>query len=71
MLAAAVAAGGIANGLRGVDRLRILQSPNRLLQILGTALAKGDVAFNRWSSSRMAGWVLVVFYPLALVLAGL
>ena len=71
MLAAAVAAGGIANGLRGVDRLRILQSPNRLLQTLGTALAKGDVAFNRWSSSRMAGWVLVVFYPLALILAGL
>ena len=71
MLAAAVAAGGIANGLRGVDRLRIHQSPNRLLQMLGSTLARSDVVFNRWSRSRMAGWVLVVFYPMALVLAGL
>ncbi|MDE0132704.1 MAG: sodium:calcium antiporter [bacterium] len=71
MLAAAVAAGGIANGLRGVDRLRIHQSPNRALRVLGTALARSDAGFNRWSRSRMAGWVLVVFYPLALILAGL
>ncbi|MDE0232207.1 MAG: sodium:calcium antiporter [bacterium] len=71
MLAAAVAAGGIANGLRGVDRLRIHHSPNRLLQMLGSALVRSDVVFNRWSRSRMAGWVLVVFYPLALILAGL
>ena len=71
MLAAAVAAGGIANGLRGVDRLRIHQSPNRLLRMLGATLARSDVIFNRWSRSRMAGWVLVVFYPLALLLAGL
>jgi len=71
MLAAAVAAGGIANGLRGVDRLRIHTSPNRLLRMLGTTLARSDLGFNRWSRSRMAGWVLVVFYPLALLLAGL
>lgn len=71
MLGAAVAAGGIANGLRGVDRLRIHQSPNRVLRMLGTTLARSDVTFNRWSRSRMAGWVLVVFYPLALILAGL
>ena len=71
MLGAAVAAGGIANGLRGVDRLRIHQSSNRFLKMLATILARSDVRFNRWSRSRMAGWVLVVFYPLALVLAGL
>lgn len=71
MLGAAVVAGGIANGLRGVDRLRIHQSPNRLLRMLGTALARSDVFFSRWSRSRMAGWVLVVFYPMALILAGL
>lgn len=71
MLGAAVVAGGIANGLRGVDRLRIHQSPNRLLRMLGTSLARSDVFFSRWSRSRMAGWVLVVFYPMALVLAGL
>ena len=71
MLGAAVAAGGIANGLRGVDRLRIHQSSNRVLRTLGTTLARSDVVFNRWSRSRMAGWVLVVFYPLALILAGL
>lgn len=71
MLGAAVAAGGIANGLRGVDRLRIHQSPNRLLKALGTALTRGDVMFTRWSRSRMAGGVLVVFYPMALILAGL
>lgn len=71
MLGAAAAAGGIANGLRGVDRLRIHQSPNRVLRMLGTTLARSDVIFNRWSTSRMAGWVLVAFYPLALILAGL
>ena len=71
MLGAAVVAGGIANGLRGVDRLRIHQSPNRLLRMVGTSLARSDVFFSRWSRSRMAGWVLVVFYPMALVLAGL
>lgn len=71
MLGAAVAAGGIANGLRGVDRLRIHRSPYRVLRTLGTTLARSDVVFNRWSRSRMAGWVLVVFYPLALILAGL
>ncbi len=71
MLGAAVVAGGIANGLRGVDRLRIHQSPNRLLRMVGTSLARSDVFFSRWSRRRMAGWVLVVFYPMALVLAGL
>ncbi len=71
MLGAAAAAGGIANGLRGVDRLRIHESPNRLLRMLGTTLVRSDAVFNRWSSSRMAGWVLVVFYPMALILAGL
>lgn len=71
MLGAAVAAGGIANGLRGVNRLQIHQSPNRLPRLLGTTLARSDATFNRWSHSRMAGWVLVVFYPLALLLAGL
>ncbi|MYA39598.1 MAG: hypothetical protein F4Y36_08335 [Acidimicrobiia bacterium] len=71
MLGVAVVAGGIANGLRGVDRLRIHQSPYRLLRMLGATLAGADASFNRWSRRRMAGWVLVVFYPLALMLAGL
>ena len=71
MLAAAVAAGRIANGLRGFDRLRPFRSGNRVSQMIGTALARGDLVFSRWSQSRIAGVVLVVFYPLALVLAGL
>ena len=71
MLGAAVVAGGIANGLRGVDRLGIHRSPNRMLRMLGTILARSDVFFSRWSRSRMPGWVLVVFYPMALILAGL
>ncbi len=71
MMGTAVAAGGIANGLRGFDRLRPFRSSNRVLQMMGSALATGDVVFSRWSQSRVAGVVLVVFYPLALVLAGL
>lgn len=71
MMGAAVAAGGIANGLRGFDRLRPFRSSNPLLRLMGDALARGDVVFSRYSQSRIAGVVLVVFYPLALILAGL
>jgi len=71
MMGAAVAAGGIANGLRGFDQLRPFRSSNRVLQMMGAALATGDVVFSRWSQSRIAGVVLVAFYPLALLLAGL
>ncbi|MCE2526731.1 MAG: calcium/sodium antiporter [Actinomycetia bacterium] len=71
MMGAAVAAGGIANGLRGFDQLRPFRSSNRVLQMVGAALATGDVVFSRWSQSRIAGVVLVAFYPLALLLAGL
>lgn len=71
MMGTAVAAGGIANGLRGFDRLRPFRGGNRVLQMTGAALARGDVAFSRWSQSRLAGVVLVACYPLALLLAGL
>ena len=71
MVAAAVAAGGIANGLRGFDRLRPFRSNVPLLQMAGKALAAGDAMFSRWSQSRAAGVVLVAFYPTALVMAGL
>ena len=71
MMGTAVVAGGIANGLRGFDRLRPFRSGARVLQVMGTALASGDAVFSRWSQSRIAGVVLVVCYPLALVLAGL
>ncbi len=71
MMATAVVAGGIANGLRGFDRMRPFRSSNRGSQAMGTALAKGDAVFSRWSQSRLAGVVLVVFYPMALIMAGL
>ena len=71
MMGAAVAASGIANGVRGFDRFLSARSPNRLFRLVGTALASGDVVFSRWSRSRTAGVALVVFYPMALMLAGL
>ncbi len=71
MLGTAVVAGGIANGLRGFDRLCPFRGGNRLLRLTGLTLAKGDVVFSRWSQSRTAGLVLVVCYPTALALAGL
>ncbi len=71
MMGAAVTAGGIANGVRGFDRFLSARSPNRLFRLAGTALASGDVVFSRWSRSRTAGVALVVFYPMALMLAGL
>ena len=71
MMGAAVTAGGIANGVRGFDRFLSARSPNRLFRMAGTALASGDVVFSRWSRSRTAGVALVMFYPMALMLAGL
>lgn len=71
MMGAAVAAGGIANGLRGFDRLRPFRGSNRVGRMMGAALASGDKVFSRWSESRIAGVVLVAFYPTALLLAGL
>jgi cation:H+ antiporter len=71
MMGTAVAAGGIANGLRGFHRLRPFRSKYPLLRMMGKALARGDVVFSRWSQRRIAGVVLVVFYPMALALAGL
>lgn len=71
MLATAVAAGGIANGLRGFDRLSPFQGRSPFLRSIGTALSKGDLVFSRWSGNRIAGVVLVVFYPMALIMAGL
>lgn len=71
MMGTAVAAGGIANGLRGFDRLRPFRSGNQVLRMMGAALATGDKVFSRWSQSRVAGVVLVAFYPTALLLAGL
>lgn len=71
MLGTALAAGGIANGLRGFNRLRPFRSGHRLLRMTGSALGAGDVVFSRWSQSRMAGVVLVAFYPTALLMAGL
>ena len=71
MIGTAVAAGGIANGLRGFDRLRPFRSHNQVARVMGAALASGDKVFSRWSESRIAGVVLVAFYPTALLLAGL
>ena len=71
MMGAAVAAGGIANGLRGFDRLRPFRGSNQVGRMMGGALATGDKVFSRWSESRIAGVVLVAFYPTALLLAGL
>ena len=71
MLGTAVAAGGIANGLRGFDRLRPFHGGNRFLRLIGITLARGDRAFSRWSQSRIAGLALVACYPAALALAGL
>ena len=71
MIGTAVAAGGIANGLRGFDRLRPFRGSNQVLQMMGGALATGDKVFSRWSQSRVAGVVLVACYPTALLLAGL
>ena len=71
MMGAAVAAGGIANGLRGFDRLRPFRGSNRVARVMGAALATGDKVLSRWSESRIAGVVLVAFYPTALLLAGL
>ena len=71
MTGAAVAAGGIANGLRGFDRLRPFRSGAGVMRMMGRALAAGDAAFSSWSQSRAAGVVLVAFYPMALIMAGL
>ena len=71
MIATAVVAGGMANGLRGFDRLRVFRTGGPLSRRMATALARGDTVFSRWSQTRAAGVVLVVFYPTALILAGL
>lgn len=71
MLATAIVAGGIANGLRGFDQFRPFRGRHRLLQWIGRCLARGDQIFCRWSQTRIAGTVLVAFYPAALILAGL
>ena len=71
MIATAVVAGGIANGLRGVERLGFRHSPRRLLRSVGSVLTTSDRVLQVGLRSRWAGAGLVAFYPMALLLAGL
>ncbi len=65
----ALAVGGVA-GLVG-DGMFAADFSVSLLWMMGTALTAGGLISSPWARRRMGGVLLVAFYPMALIMAGL